>query len=57
MGFLKIFGDPLNFEESKQYFDTIRKDALNKIIDWISNLKDLKCCPKSGFEVSFFVIK
>jgi hypothetical protein len=52
MGFLKTFGRPLEFEESKQHFETIRKDVLNKIIDLVSVAKDKKCCPKFGYEVS-----
>ena len=35
MGYLKVFGRPLQWEESKQHFETVRKDALYKIIDWI----------------------
>jgi hypothetical protein len=52
MGFLKIFGKPLQFEESKEYHEIIRKDAMKKFISWISNLKNVECLdPKSGFEV------
>jgi hypothetical protein len=52
MGFLKTFGRPLDWEESKKHLNTVRKDALEKIIDWINSAKNIKCCPKFGYEVS-----
>jgi hypothetical protein len=55
MGFLKTFGKPLDWEESKQYISIIRKDALEKIIDWINTTKSKKCCPKFGYEVFLLV--
>lgn len=55
MGFLLVFGDPLDWEESKQYFEIIRNDALKKIIDWVLSTKEKKCCPKLGYEVLFLL--
>lgn len=54
MGFLKIFGRALNFEESKEYFDFIKDSAFETVIQCILSTKDKKCCPKFGYEV--FVI-
>lgn len=54
MGFLKTFGRPLDWEESKQHIEVIRKDALTKIIDWITSTQKLSCHPKFGFEVEIF---
>jgi hypothetical protein len=51
MGFLKIFGRAMDFEESKEHFDTIRRDALKKIIWWVNSTVNKNCCPKFGFEV------
>jgi hypothetical protein len=58
MGFLKIFGRQLDFEESKEHFETIRKDAVKKFIWSINsnlnnNNKDYK--PKFGFEVNNYL--
>lgn len=53
MGFLKIFGKALEFEESKEYHDTIRRDALEKIITWVNLTKGKCCCPKFGYEVKY----
>ena len=52
MGFLKIFGRPLDFEESKVHFDKIRKGAVETIIDWINSSRGKKCEPKFGYEVN-----
>jgi hypothetical protein len=51
MGFLKTYGRPLDWEESKIYFDYIKKDALDKVIDWINATKKLSCVPKFGYEI------
>jgi hypothetical protein len=50
MGFLKTFGRPLDWEESKVYFDYIKNDALDKVIDWINVTKKMNCVPKFGYE-------
>jgi hypothetical protein len=55
MGFLKTFGKPLDWDESKKYQNVIRKDALEKVIDWINSSKNKKCCPKFGYEVRIFL--
>ena len=54
MGFLKIFGHPIEWEESKKYFHIIKKDALEKIIYWIKTVKEEIHSPKFGYEVDFF---
>ena len=51
MGFLKVFGRPLHWDESKEFHKIIKKDALEKIISWIEKTIDLKCYPKFGYEV------
>jgi hypothetical protein len=52
MGFLLVFGRPLEYEESKQHFETIRKGAVEAIINWINETRSQVCCPKFGYEVS-----
>lgn len=52
MGFLKVFGNVLEFENSKQYHNIVRMDATKKIIIWVNQVKDITCCPKFGYEVS-----
>ncbi len=54
MGFLKIFGRVLSFEESKEYFEMIREGAIESFLQWIIIIKNNKCCPKFGYEVDFF---
>ena len=51
MGFLKVFGRLLEFEESKQHFETIRNGAVDTIIDWMNSVSGKVCCPKFGYEV------
>lgn len=53
MGFLEIFGKALEWEESKQYHDRIRQNALVVLIDLIKSVKDKRCSPKFGYEVNF----
>ena len=52
MGFLEINGKALEWEESKIYHDKIRQNALTVLIQWIKSVKDKRCCPKFGYEVS-----
>jgi hypothetical protein len=52
MGFLKIFGRALEFEESKIYIEKIRKFAVRTIIEWIKSAKEKRCIPKFGYEVN-----
>ena len=52
MGFLEIFGKPLEWEESKKYHKKIRENAINTIIDWIKSAKEKKCVGKFGYEVN-----
>jgi hypothetical protein len=49
MGFLKIFGRALDWEESKQYHKIIKDNALEKMLDFV--VQDQRCCPKFGYEV------
>ncbi len=51
MGFLKTFGRPLDFEESKPHFEQVRKNAVKTIIDWMNTTRGKVCCPKFGYEV------
>jgi hypothetical protein len=51
MGFLKVFGRPLSFEESKVHFEKIKNGAVETIIDWINSSQGKRCCPKFGYEV------
>jgi len=51
MGFLKVFGRPLSFEESKVHFQKIRSSAVATIIDWINSSLGKRCFPKFGYEV------
>lgn len=53
MGFLKVFGKPLDWEESKQHFDKIKDNAVDAIIDWLAVSKLKTCCPKFGYEVTY----
>ena len=55
MGFLEIFGKPLEWEESKKYHKKIRENALITIIDWLKSAKEKKCFPKFGYEVNLIL--
>lgn len=53
MGFLKVLGRPLDWEESKIYFDQIRTNAVETIIDWIKGTNQTDCQPLFGYEVNY----
>lgn len=50
MGFLKVFGRALRYEESKQYHKIIKDNAVEAII--YSIRKEKKCSPQFGYEVN-----
>ncbi len=55
MGFLKIFGKALEWEESKQHFEKIKKDIVLKLIDMVKSTEGVTAQPKFGYEVNFFI--
>ena len=52
MGFLKIYGLPLEWEDSKQYIQKLKNEGIFQIIRWIKST-DYKYSeiPKFGYEV------
>lgn len=52
MGFLKIFGIALEWEDSKEYIEKIKIQGINQIIKWIKST-DTRIIevPKFGYEV------
>ncbi len=55
MGFLKIFGKALEWEESKQHFEKIKKDIVLKLIDMVKSTEGVTAQPKFGYEVPFLL--
>jgi len=57
MGFLKINGKSLTWEESKKYHKHIKTEAVKQIIKWMKSINDSPGCkgPKFGYEVYFLI--
>jgi hypothetical protein len=55
MGFLKVFGRILEFEESEVHFETLRREAVETIITWMESISGKVCCPKFGYEVKLIL--
>jgi|LauGreDrversion4_2_1035121.scaffolds.fasta_scaffold44856_2 hypothetical protein len=58
MGFLKVFGIALEWEDSKPYIDKIKYQGIHQIITWIKSVEMRNCnCPKFGYEVIIYHLK
>ena len=52
MGFLKIFGNALDWEDSKQYFQKLKINGIFQIITWIKSTDtQINEITKFGYEV------
>ena len=52
MGFLKVDGIALEWEDSKPYIEKIKIQGINQIITWIKSVELRNCnCPRFGYEV------
>ncbi len=52
MGFLKVFGNALEYEDSKKFFQRIKDQGIDQIITLINNTLARKSDnPKFGYEV------
>lgn len=49
MGFLKVFGKALRYEESKEFHKIVKDNAVELILYSIQ--KEKKCSPQFGYEV------
>lgn len=54
MGFLKVFGKALEWEESKPYHHVVKENAVERIIEFVT--ANTTCYPKFGYEVEFHKI-
>ncbi len=53
MGFLQVFGLPLDWEDSKIYIEGIRNNAIETLIDWMQSTINTKgSTPLYGYEVN-----
>ena len=55
MGFLKIFGKALEWEESKQHHEKIKKEVVLKLIEMLKSTEGVTAHPKFGYEVTFVI--
>jgi hypothetical protein len=54
MGFLKVFGIALEWEDSKPYIEKLKYQGITQIIRWIKSVESRTCnVPKFGYEVQF----
>ena len=56
MGFLKTFGKPLSFEESKKVMKIVRDDGISKTKLWDISSTEITNSHKFGFEFEFHKI-
>ena len=54
MGFLKTFGKALEWDESKQHIEKIKKDVVLKLIEMVRSSEGVTAYPKFGYEVISF---
>ncbi len=55
MGFLKVNGKPLSWEDSKKYHNYIKGEAIKQIIRWMNSITSHCQGPKFGYEVYFIL--
>ena len=55
MGFFKIFGKALEWEECKQHLQEIKKDIVFKLIDMVKSTEGVTTQPKFGYEVTYLI--
>ena len=54
MGFLKTFGKALEWDESKEHIEKIKKDVVLKLIEMVRSSEGVTAYPKFGYEVISF---
>ncbi len=54
MGFLKIFGGTLDWEEIKPHLEKLKKDVVFQYIDAVKSVEGVTTHTKFGYEVNYY---